>query len=698
MNPCKAYVILRLTRGMKSSGFRTMRDARLMSRATARFGRFSVRFALVALAVGLFISNVLAIRVFSHSGAMMTSVESIGLFSSADLTTPKTVFNLGDKAWALDTGAPLPVAGFRQRRFQWVAPDGTVKQQSDITISGQSDSLQISMTEQVGTWQVKSVDNSNIGYAIASFVVRDPNNASTDLSVHVFGQTQAAAGKNHTYTLTVTNNGPDDAQNVHLMDVVSGDVNFQSLTEPPDWSCAGSNTITCTIARMASGATASFTLVFQIDADAPAAATISNTADITSQTNELHAPDNSSTSSATVTTAPCAFTCPDNIIQAHDPGMNGAIVNYETPTTSSGCEPVVCTPASGSFFPAGVTSVVCSSLSGGSCSFTVTVTGTMTITLDGSDPLIVECHSEFREPGATAQNDNGNTFPVTSSAQTTLDVNTPGTYTITYTATDGVNTATATRTVNVVDTTPPVISCPADTTLLADTNCQAAIPNVAAGVTASDNCTTAGSLAITQSPAAGTLVGLGATTVTVTVTDAANNSSSCETTVTVNASQLTALGAARFWVGLKNSDDVGTRFDLLAEALKNGAVVGSGQLNDAPGGSSGFNNAVLDTINLALSGPMDISSGDTLSIRLSVRVAASSSHRSGTARLWFNDDAANSGFDATFGCVTNSQFLLSGFSLDAAAGPGPKNTIDVFVDRDVGGNPFKPFGTWSKTF
>jgi hypothetical protein len=480
--------------------------------------------------------------------------------------------------------------------------------------------------------------------------------------------------------------------------VVSGDANFQSLTEPPDWSCAGNSTITCTIARIASGATASFTLVFQIDADAPAAAIISNTADITSQTNELHDPDNTSTSSATVTAAPCAFTCPDNIIQAHDPGSNGAIVNYETPTTSPGCEPVVSTPASGSFFPAGVTTVVSSSLSGGSCSFTVTVTGTMAITLDGSDPLTVECHSQFQDPGATATNDSGNTFPVTSSAQTTLDVNTPGTYTITYTATDGVNTVTATRTVNVVDTTPPVISCPADTTLLADTNCQAAIPNLAAGVTASDNCATAGSLTITQSPAAGTLVGIGATTVTVTVTDPSNNSSSCETTVTVNPSRLTALGPARFWVGLKNSDDVGARFDLLAEVLKNDAVIGSGQLNDAPGGSSGFNNAVLNTINLALSGPMEISPRDILSIRLSVRVAASSRHRSGTARLWFNDDAADSGFDATFGCVAISQFLLSRFSLGPAAGPGPKNTIDVFVNRDVGGNHFKPFGTWSVTF
>jgi hypothetical protein len=163
--------------------------------------------------------------------------------------------------------------------------------------------------------------------------------------------------------------------------------------------------------------------------------------------------------------------------------------------------------------------------------------------------------------------------------------------------------------------------------------------------------------------------------------------------------QLTELGPAKVWIGLKNSDDVGTKFDLLAEALKNGSLVGSGTLNGVPGGSSGFNNAVLRTLNLALASPVSVGPADTLSIRLSVRIAVGvPGHRSGTARLWFNDTAANSRFDATIGGLTSDYFLLSGFTLGTATGPGPKKTIDVFVDRAAGGNPFKPFGTWSKTF
>lgn len=107
----------------------------------------------------------------------------------------------------------------------------------------------------------------------------------------------------------------------------------------------------------------------------------------------------------------------------------------------------------------------------------------------------------------------------------------------------------------------------------------------------------------------------------------------------------------------------------------------------------------MRAINLALSAPVDVCSGDTLSIRLSVRIAVGvSGHRSGTARLRFNDAAANSRFGATIGSVTSDYFLLNGFTLCATPGPGPNETIDVFVDRAVGGNPFKPFGTWSKTF
>src|SRR5947207_2275998 len=109
-----------------------------------------------------------------------------------------------------------------------------------------------------------------------------------------------------------------------------------------------------------------------------------------------------------------------------------------------------------------------------------------------------------------------------------------GTHTITVTATDAAtNSATCTTTFTVSDTTAPTVVCSAVPGASADGNCQAAVPNVMGGVSVSDACSAAGSITLSQSPAAGTLVGLGTHTITVTATDAATNSATCTTTFTV---------------------------------------------------------------------------------------------------------------------------------------------------------------------
>ncbi len=95
------------------------------------------------------------------------------------------------------------------------------------------------------------------------------------------------------------------------------------------------------------------------------------------------------------------------------------------------------------------------------------------------------------------------------------------------------NTASNTWQGSLADTTPPIVTCPAPTSVSADATGQAAIPNVLPAVAASDNVTPAASLTITQSPAAGILVGVGTHTIIVTVTDAAANSSTCTTTFAV---------------------------------------------------------------------------------------------------------------------------------------------------------------------
>ncbi len=77
----------------------------------------------------------------------------------------------------------------------------------------------------------------------------------------------------------------------------------------------------------------------------------------------------------------CTLTCPANLTTANAPNQCGAVVNYPAPTSSGACGTVTCSPASGSFFPAGTTTVTCNAASSNTCSFTITVNDTQAPTI-----------------------------------------------------------------------------------------------------------------------------------------------------------------------------------------------------------------------------------------------------------------------------------------------------------------------------
>jgi len=107
-----------------------------------------------------------------------------------------------------------------------------------------------------------------------------------------------------------------------------------------------------------------------------------------------------------------------------------------------------------------------------------------------------------------------------------------GVHTITLTVNDGNGGLDSdTVDVTVVDTTPPELTCPADMTLEADADCEAAIPDLVVLATATDNCDL--EVEVVQDTPAGTMVGLGDTLVALTATDNEGNSTSCTVTVTV---------------------------------------------------------------------------------------------------------------------------------------------------------------------
>jgi hypothetical protein len=156
---------------------------------------------------------------------------------------------------------------------------------------------------------------------------------------------------------------------------------------------------------------------------------------------------------------------------------------------------------------------------------TVNVTDTTppVITLNGSNPMTIQCGSGYVEPGATATDGCDGTVTVVIAGSV---LTSKGTYTVTYKATDGAgNTATATRTVNVVDTIAPVITLNGSNPMTV----QCGSGYVEPGATATDTCDGSVAVVITGS----VLTSKGTYTVTYKATDGSGNSTTVTRTVNV---------------------------------------------------------------------------------------------------------------------------------------------------------------------
>jgi len=160
---------------------------------------------------------------------------------------------------------------------------------------------------------------------------------------------------------------------------------------------------------------------------------------------------------------------------------------------------------------------------------TVTPTDTIPpiITVVGDNPLTLPVGSTFNDPGATALDavDGAVTVSATGSVNTAV----PGAYTITYSATDAANnTATATRTVNVVDLTAPVITVAGDNPLYLPVGATFAEPGISA-LDAID-----GAVAVQTSGTVSTAVP-GTYTLTYSAADAAGNTATGTRSVIVRS-------------------------------------------------------------------------------------------------------------------------------------------------------------------
>lgn len=529
--------------------------------------------------------------------------ETIETFAS-DCTTPKTDFDLGEIVCAKFTGAPLGDPDRAARRIGWVSPYGSLAQGADITTDPQTGTYQIPtsqtqtftdsgggtvVVDNRGTWTVNTYSTADGSLRTsASFTVHDPATPYVDLSVgQSVSETNATvpAGSSSVFNIIVSNRGPDAGANVVLTDVVPNDTTFVAIaqTSGPTFSCSapavgGTGTITCTIASLARGDTATFDLAYNVNAGTPNGTLITNTATISSDTAELVPEDNTSTRSAKVGgvgggTGTCSVACPDDITtpanttqDPNDPNSAaGAVVHFSPPSGNTECGTIVVDHCNDCFFPVGTTVVTATGV-GDSCSFTVTVTPagtgtTISCPSNKSGTADSSCDAVFNLGTATAsgtnvtvvafRNDGKPVYTCDEFGNCTRNSSDPsfsvGTSTVTwfayshdipgpYNAETGdeeshrTGSASCTQTVFVEDVTPPTIAA-TNTTVAADESCQAAVPDFSNTVSdncacsasdESENCQNHNDITYSQSPAAGTMVGIGPHTIHIEASDGTN--------------------------------------------------------------------------------------------------------------------------------------------------------------------------------
>ena len=273
------------------------------------------------------------------------------------------------------------------------APLGSMPEPEQIMTSGTNSQTGADRWGDYSSMNVDPVDDCTFWYtnqfggsqqtSIGAFRFTTCN--ATDLSISKTDSPDpVAAGQPLTYTLNVTNNGPNTANGVVVTDVLPAGVTFLSSSVP----CTNaSGTLTCPLGNLLPGQSVQFTIQVRVPANAPAG-TLTNTATVAATNQSDPNPgNNTATATTTVqTSADLSVTkvCkPDLPANAGDQAFCDIFVDNLGPSDATG---VVLTDVLDSATPFSVVSVTADP--SGSCSPTSTgpVT-TATITCDlGVEP------------------------------------------------------------------------------------------------------------------------------------------------------------------------------------------------------------------------------------------------------------------------------------------------------------------------
>ncbi len=130
-------------------------------------------------------------------------------------------------------------------------------------------------------------------------------------------------GSNLTYTITVTNNGPDAAADASWSDTLPGGTTFVSLSGVDGWSCStpadGDNgTVSCSSASFPLGS-AVFNLTVAVSPNVPAGSVLTNSATVSSSTSDSNTSNQTGTATTTVR-SPATVTGNKSVSGGNSPG------------------------------------------------------------------------------------------------------------------------------------------------------------------------------------------------------------------------------------------------------------------------------------------------------------------------------------------------------------------------------------------
>ena len=246
-----------------------------------------------------------------------------------------------------------------------------------------------------------------------------------------------------------------------------------------------------------------------------------------------------------------ALTCPTNIVKSTELDLCTAVAAYTLPAATDNCMPApavvrISGPASGSPFPQGVNTVVLKATDGSgntkTCTFTVTVNDTQLPDII-CPPNVVkntdlnQCSAVVAYPNPAAT-DNCHGMPgcptvslILLNGLTSNSVFPIGETTVVWKAADASgNTRTCSFKVTVNDTQAPMVMCPNNITVAGSGSpCGFPSANLFPGTVMMENCPNG----LTLTSNAPTTLPAGATTITWTAKDGANNASNCMYVVTV---------------------------------------------------------------------------------------------------------------------------------------------------------------------